>query len=117
MSVQRLVRRVGFEQQEFQRHRGDQFAQAARARIRDRTAESDAESQFPQLLRLLDAAGKAVHHAAQAADTAQRRDYFVDGAPRVQDNRQVELARQFELTAKIPALGFGIETLDVEIQA
>ena len=117
MSVQRLIRRVGFQEQEFERHRRHKLMQAMRARIGDRTAESDVESHFPQLPCLLDAAGKTVHDAVQAADAAPRRDDFVDGAPRVQDDRQAELARELQLTPKIPALFLGIEAFDVEIQA
>src|SRR6185369_15611291 len=48
---------------------------------------------------------------------AQRRDHFVDSAPRVEDKRQVELARQLELAAKVHSLSFGIEAFDVEVQA
>ena len=64
----RLVRRVGFQQQEFDRHRRDDAAQPLRAIVGDRAADAEAEAELPEVFGLLLAAGKAVHHAAQSAD-------------------------------------------------
>lgn len=116
MSTERLVGRVGFQQQPLDGHLRHDFAQAACALVGDGAADSQVQSQFPQLLCLLQAAGEAVHDAAQSADAAQAGRHFVKRAARVQDQWQVELSRQFELAHEVQALGVGIRVVDEKVE-
>lgn len=82
-----------------------------------RAAEADHEIQFPQLLRLLGAAGKAVHHAAQATHRLDARDDLLGGAARMHDQRQVEALGQLQLSIEIVALRLCIQSVDEKVQA
>jgi hypothetical protein len=58
-----------------------------------------------------------VHDATQSSDAAQRGDDLVDRAARVQDQRQLEFAREFELAHELQSLHGGIEAFDEEVEA
>ena len=112
-----LVRGVAFQQEELDRHLRHDPAQALCALVGHRAADAQVETQIPQLSRLLLAAGKAVHHAAQAAAAAQGQRDFLQCTAGMHGHRQVAFARQLQLTQEIVPLQFAIEAVHVEIQA
>ncbi len=112
-----LVRRIGLQQQLLQRHLTDQSLQALRAIVGQRAAQAQQETLPVQLRGLFRAAGKAVHHAAQATDAADRGDHRVHRAPRMHDHRKIELAGQLQLANEIGLLRLDIQPLNEEIQA
>jgi hypothetical protein len=112
-----LVGRVGFQQQLFQRHLAHQPLQPLRAIVGQWATEAEQEALPVQLRGLFRAAGKAVHHAAQAADAADGGDHRIHRASRVHDHRQLEFAGQFQLADEIRLLGVGVQSFDKEVQA
>src|SRR6185437_2471735 len=73
-------------------------------------ADADKEAELPQLLLLFDAAGKAVHHAAQwFAEPAQFENHRFEGMACVQHQRQIEPVGDFELSAQEVHLPFAVE--------
>ena len=58
-----------------------------------------------------------MHHAAQAADAAEREDRFLHRAPRMKDDRQVEVTGERKLAIEVKSLGRWVEPLDEVIQA
>lgn len=99
-----LVRRIAFQQQVFDWHLRHDAAQPLCTWIGDGAADAEMEAKPPQLTGLLFAAGKAVHHTADAGVTAQRQDHFFKGLAGVNDHRQVALARQGQLRGEASAL-------------
>jgi hypothetical protein len=87
-----------------------------RAVVGHRAADPEQEAHVEQLPRLLLAAGEAVHHAAQAADAAQRQDRFLEGAPCMHDERQVESFAQRHVCVEDAALQFEVQAFDEEIE-
>jgi len=113
----RLVGRVGLQQQLFQRHFAHQPLQALRAVVGQRAAEPEQEALPVQLRRLFRTAGKAVHHAAQAADATDRGDHRIHRTPCMHDHRQFVLTGQFQLTDEVRLLRLGIQAFGKEVQA
>ena len=111
-----LVRRIGLQQQLLQWHRADKPLQALRTLVGQRSAQAKQESQLVQLCGLFRAAGKAVHHAAQATDATDRGDHRIHCTARMHDHGQIELAGQLQLAEEVLLLSLGIQALDEEIQ-
>ncbi len=111
-----LIRGVALQQQKFDRRLRHDAAQALRACVGHRTTDAEVETELPQLARLLFAAGKAVHHAAQSADVAQRQDDFLQRAARVHDHRQLSFTGQPQLANEIIPLQRVVESRHVKIQ-
>src|SRR5699024_6299949 len=99
-----LVGGIGFQQQGVERDVCHGAAQTSRALVRDRAADADQKAQVGQLPGLLAAAGKTVYYAAQALCPAHAVDHFLDAAAGMDDDRQVELARNLELAREITSL-------------
>jgi hypothetical protein len=105
----RLIGRVGFQQQAFDRQRCDRTPQSLRALVGHRSADADGKFHPRQFAGLLEAAGEAVHDPTQRfAEGAQRLDHLCERAARVQHQRQVEAVRQLEMTPQEVQLPFEI---------
>ena len=116
MRRSRLIGGVGFQQQLFQRDVGHQFAQAIGAFKCHWSADAEQEPQLVQLRGLFRATGETVDDAAQSADAVNRGNHRIHGASCMHDDRQVKLARQFELCVEIKQLRVGIQSTHEKIQ-
>ena len=111
-----LIRCIGFQQQELDRHRRDDPPQSRGPLVSDRTTDAEAITERPQLPGLLFATGKTVHDAAHGCAPAQRHDHLVDRAACMHDHRQAGVARDFELGMEITALQLRIEPFDKMVE-
>lgn len=92
------------------------MADAGRAAVGHRPAESQLEAEGDEGFRLLPAAVEGVGNAAADGDTAQMPDDLIDGPPHMQDDRQVVLAGQFELGGEKALLARQIEFGKVAVE-
>ena len=113
----RLVRSIALQQQELDRHPRHDPAQSLCALVSDRTTNADMEAKVPQLSCLLLAAGKAVHHAAQAAAPAQGEADFLERLASMHDHRQVPSMRELKLVREIEALLIPVQVWQVKIES
>ena len=116
--MQRHIGRVGLQQQRVERQLRQRVAGFAGAFISQGAADADRVAEFDKRLRLLQAAGKAVHHAApRQIVAAQVQRQLVVGAARMQDHRQIILLRQPQLRVEQKLLARKLRILHIEVEA